>query len=89
MTMQTHHYTGRFSEGMEHAPRSAASMRIGSFADGMATTVTARVGSFADGLALHPEAPAARRIGTFGDTQPPARTLRPRLRVGRATPQPA
>jgi hypothetical protein len=89
MTTHTHQHTGRFSDGMEHAPPTPASMRIGSFADGMAMTVVARVGSFADGLALHSEAPAARRVGTFGDIQPPAHTWRPRLRVGRATPQPA
>ena len=89
MTTHTHQHTGRFCEGMEHAPPSPASIRIGSFADGMAMTVTARVGSFADGLALHAEAPAARRIGSFGNIQPPSRTTRPRLRVRRPMAQPA
>jgi hypothetical protein len=89
MTTRTDQHTGRFSTGMEQVPSIAASERVGSFADGMAMTAIARVGTFADGLALHPEALAARRIGSFGDVQPRGRTARPRLGIGRTTPQPA
>jgi hypothetical protein len=86
----THHRPRRFSEGMEHLPRLAASARVGSFADGMAMAVVARAGSFADGLSLRPDAPPARRIGTFGDVGPvrPARSRRPLPRVARGGPHP-
>ena len=93
MTMHTHKHTGRFSEGMEQVPPAPSSNHVGSFADGMAMTAIARVASFADGLALHAEAPAARRIGSFGDVQPRRRTMRSRRGVGVARggprPQPA
>jgi len=89
MTKHMHHHTGRFSEGMERVPPAAASRQIGTFADGIAMTAIPRVGTFADRLALHPEAPPARRLGSFGDTQPPARTTRRWLGFGRTTPQPA
>ena len=89
MTNHTDERTRRFSEGMEHLPSLAASARQGSFADGMATTAVTRRGSFADGMALHEDALAARRFGSFGDTEPPAPFARPRPRLGtgRVAPQ--
>ena len=81
----------RFSEGMEHAPSLAASARVGSFADGLALAVDGRVGSFADGLALRPDAPAARRIGSFADTSVSPVEVAPeraRLGVARGRPRP-
>jgi hypothetical protein len=92
MPNDTDQHSGRFSEGMEHFPSLAALARAGSFADGMTTAALTRVGTFGDGLALRPDAPAARRIGSFGDVEPPVRTapVRPRPRVARrAHPQTA
>jgi hypothetical protein len=90
MSIHTDQHTSRFSEGMEQVPPLAASERVGCFADGMAMTAIGRVGTYADGLALRPDAPAARRVGNYGDTAPPARTAwRRRLRLGRSLAQPA
>jgi hypothetical protein len=85
MPTNTDQHPRRFSEGMEHLPSLAASARAGSFADGMAMAAVPRAGTFADGLALRPDAPAARRIGSFGDVEPPVRRAPawPRLRVAR------
>jgi hypothetical protein len=91
MTNDTHRRQRRFSEGMEQMPELAASARPGSFADGMALAVDARVGSFADGQALRPDAPGARRIGTFADSyvRPvDVAPTRPRLGVARGRPRP-
>jgi hypothetical protein len=91
MTTNSDRRPRRFSEGMEEMPDLAASARVGTFADGVALAVDARVGTFADGLALRPEAPAARRIGTFADSYvPPAETVpvRPRLGAARGRPRP-
>jgi hypothetical protein len=91
MTKHIHHHTGRFSEGMEQVPPLAASHHIGTFADGMALTAIARIGSFADGLALRPDAPGARRVGSFGDVEPRGSVtgpVRPRLGVPHGEPRP-
>jgi hypothetical protein len=86
MTIHTDLPQRRFSEGMEQLPDLAASARQGSFADGLAKPAVMRMGSFADGQALHP---AAHRIGSFGDTQPPVRRARrPRVGVARRTARP-
>jgi hypothetical protein len=63
---------GRFSDGIERLPRSAASERVGRFSDGIErlprTAGSMRFGNFADGIAT---APANRRLGSFGDTHSP------------------
>jgi hypothetical protein len=77
----------RFSEGVEHFPALPASARVGSFADGLATSRPGRTGSFADGLARS----VPTRTGSFADTFGPrvaAGTVRPRFGVARGRPRP-
>ena len=91
MTNENQLRARRFSEGMEHDPSLPASARAGSFADGMAMTAHARTGSFAGGQALRPDAPGARRVGSFGDGYLPAAEpvrARPRVRPPRFQPRP-
>src|SRR5215217_2906740 len=60
MTTDRHPRPRRFSEGVERLPDLASSARVGTFADGPATTGDDPVGTFADGLVLRPDAPSVR-----------------------------
>jgi len=91
MTTDRHPRPRRFSEGVERLPDLASSARVGTFADGPATTGDDPVGTFADGLVLRPDAPSVRRVGTFADHAKPRvadAPLRPHLRVPRGRPRP-